>query len=308
MSLANKYRPNTFDDVIGQPVIIKILKKMIELQSYDHALFFVGPAGCGKTTTARIFANSIDGEIYEIDSASHNGVADVKEIVAFVNNPSLIHSKKVVIFDEAHTITSAAWSSLLIPLEENNDNVVYIFCTTESRKIPDTVLSRIQRFNFLPISVQNVYDRLKHICELEQFDADNDALDMIARNCSGNMREALTILDKCLLVGDVTKDNISAITGILNKDVIDIICEEVEEEPIKACEHIKKLQEEGYDLYQCVQFMINRLLDRQLYEEQKWLNQLNFWLNVIKELRYMIANPTNVCDFICASILCRGML
>ena len=150
--LAQKYRPQSFDEVIGQDVTVRILQNQIKDKNYSHSMLFTGNAGCGKTTCARIFANQIDGEIHELDCASHNGVADIKEIIDKARVKSLVHEYKVFILDECHTLSSAAWPALLITLEENLPHTIFIFCTTDVQKIPSTIISRVQRFNFLPIS------------------------------------------------------------------------------------------------------------------------------------------------------------
>ena len=142
--LANKYRPTSFDDVLGQDVTVKILQNQIKDNNYSHAMLFTGNAGCGKTTCARIFANMIDGEIHELDCASHNGIADIKEIINKARIKSLIHEYKVFILDECHTLSSAAWPALLITLEENLPNTIFILCTTDSQKVPNTIISRVQ--------------------------------------------------------------------------------------------------------------------------------------------------------------------
>ena len=133
MSLANKYRPKNFDEVVEQDMICNILQKQISEATYSHALLFKGNAGCGKTTVAKILATAINGEILELDCASHNGVAEIKEIIENAKVPSLIYEYKVFILDECHMLTSQAWSSLLITLEENIPHAVFIFCTTNYR-------------------------------------------------------------------------------------------------------------------------------------------------------------------------------
>src|SRR5574344_561450 len=193
--LANKYRPTSFDDVLGQDVTVKILQNQIKDNNYSHAMLFTGNAGCGKTTCARIFANMIDGEIHELDCASHNGIADIKEIINKARIKSLIHEYKVFILDECHTLSSAAWPALLITLEENLPNTIFILCTTDSQKVPNTIISRVQRFNFMPIGDNLIHQRIAEVCNKENLQIKDDAISIITKSANGSLRQSLTNLD-----------------------------------------------------------------------------------------------------------------
>ena len=176
MTLANKYRPKTFSEVYAQEVCTKRLINQIENHKYSHVQLFAGNAGCGKTTCARIFANCIDGEIKELDCASNGNVANIREIVEDARVKSLLHPYKVIILDECHAITKEGWISLLNVLEENLPNTIFIFCTTDAQKIPNTILSRAKRLNFVPIPNRDMLARLKEIAAAENIQIEDEAV------------------------------------------------------------------------------------------------------------------------------------
>lgn len=281
MTLANKYRPKDFSDVTDQEVCTKVLSKQIENNSYSHAILFAGNAGCGKTTCARIFANKIDGEIIELDCASHNGVAEIKDIVEKARTKPLLHEYKVIILDECHTLTPQAWASLLITLEENLPNAIFIFCTTDTQKIPDTIISRVQRFNFLPISDTGMTSRLKTVCKNENIDIDNEALTYIVKSAKGNLRQALTNLDKCLLYGDLHSD---AVCKVLNIVSLDVMKELYDKFNSKSREDIIRLIESvynnGYNLHQFVRQFLDYCVT------QTNMNLIERLLTILQDIRY----------------------
>lgn len=222
-TLAVKYRPKTFDDVIGQDIIVKILKSQIESNSFKNAYLFCGPAGDGKTTVGRIFANEINkgqGSPLEIDAASHNGVADVREIISQAQTQSITSEYRVMIVDEVHQISTQGWQAFLKTLEDAPKTAVFIFCTTNPEKIPTTILSRVQRFDFRRISVSDISNRLKYILESENIDTYTDsAVDYIAKQADGGMRSAITYLDRCLAYSsDINLDNVISTLGTYHVD------------------------------------------------------------------------------------------
>lgn len=288
-SLAQKYRPKTFDDVLGQPVNTTIFKKQIETDSYSHTILFAGYAGCGKTTCAKIFANSIDGEIYELDCASHNGVEDIRKIVDDSRTQSLIHKYKVYILDECHTLSSQAWSSLLIVLEENLPKTIFIFCTTDTQKIPNTIMSRVQRFNFLPISDEVIFNRLNYVCKNENITIEEDALHTLSKSATGSMRQALTNLDKCLLYGDLTDTNVRKVLNIVSDDIVKDLYDVIEKKDNpQIIKYIIDIYNNGYELH----LFMKQFLDYCL-NNTKDLRIVDTILTILQDIKYD-DNPKNI--------------
>ena len=212
-TLAVKYRPRTFDDVVEQQAIKDILTEQIATGTFQHSYLFCGPAGCGKTTAARIFANDINGgkgNPIEVDAASNNGVDNVREIIDGARRKSLDSDYKVYIIDECHMLSTGAWNAMLKLLEEPPKTTVFIMCTTDPQKIPATILSRVQRYNFSKISLDNIMRRLKWIIQAEQdevikesgpddfYSYSEEAIQYIAKLADGGMSDAITMMDKCL--------------------------------------------------------------------------------------------------------------
>lgn len=198
-SLAVKYRPKTFEEVTSQTSIIKILQRQVELKSFKNAYIFAGASGCGKTTTARIFANAINGgngTPIEIDAASTNGVDKVKQMVATAGERSLDSEYKVYILDECHVYSAQSWQAFLKCIEEPPTYTIFIFCTTDPQKIPDTISNRCMRFNFTRIDSEHIYNRLKYICEAEHFTNYEESIQYISKISKGQMRDAVSLLEK----------------------------------------------------------------------------------------------------------------
>lgn len=169
-ALAIKHRPKSWEDVVEQEAIKKILQYQLETNSFKHAYLFCGGAGTGKTTCARIFANEInhhEGNPIEMDAASNNSVDDVREIIDMAKSKSLDSEYKVFILDECHSLSNTAWQAMLKLIEEPPAKSIFIFCTTDPQKIPKTILSRVQRYDFHRISQQGIVERLKHIIDME---------------------------------------------------------------------------------------------------------------------------------------------
>lgn len=206
-SLANKYRPADFDDVIGQTVVVDIVKKMCESDQLSNRNFlFTGPAGCGKTTISRIIAKSLNGNldnIIEVDAASHSGVDDVRGLIQQASQYPIGSKYKLIICDECHAFSSQSWQALLKCLEEQVGNTIWIFATTNPEKIPGTIISRVQTFKLSKISTENITKRLKFILDSEISEGqsityDEKALTYIAKISGGGLRDAITLLDKSL--------------------------------------------------------------------------------------------------------------
>lgn len=216
-SLAVKHRPHTFEDMTEQKAIKGILENQIRTKTFQHGYLFTGPAGTGKTTSARIFANMINdgkGNPIEVDAASNSGVDNIRQIIEDAKRKPLDAEYKIFIVDECHSLSNGAWQALLKTLEEPPKFTIFILCTTDPQKIPKTILSRVQRYNFQKISNNGIVKRLRYILYCEEKIADNDAIEYIAKVSSGGMREAITLLDKCLsLSNDLTMENVLQTIG-----------------------------------------------------------------------------------------------
>ena len=199
-SLAVKYRPQTFEEVCGQQIAVKILKKAVETGNFKHCYLFAGDSGCGKTTLARCFARAINkglGAPEEIDAASNNGVDQVRAIVEAGRQRAVDAEYKIFIIDECHAITTQGWQAYLKALEEPAPYTIYIFCTTEPNKIQETVLNRMQRYNITKVATEDINARLMQICAAEGFTNYEAACDLISKTSHGCMRDAIMKLDQC---------------------------------------------------------------------------------------------------------------
>lgn len=256
-ALYRVYRPKTFEDVVGQEHIVKTLKNQIKNNNIGHAYLFSGTRGTGKTSTAKIFAravnclNSINEEpcneceicvdtlndnimdIVEIDAASNNSVDDIRELRESVKYTPSKAKYKVYIIDEVHMLSQGAFNALLKTLEEPPSYVIFILATTEPHKIPATILSRCQRFDFKRVSSKDIANRMAYICEKENIQAEEKALSLIARNSQGALRDALSILDQCMSFGNekIEYNDVIELLGTVNIDELfelsqAIICED----------------------------------------------------------------------------------
>ena len=221
-ALYRKFRPQEFEDVKGQEHIVTALKNQIMLGRTGHAYLFCGTRGTGKTTIAKIFAkavncsNPVDGSpcgecesckaiaagtsmnVIEMDAASNNGVEDVRTIIDEVQYSPVDGKYKVYIIDEAHMMTGSAFNALLKTIEEPPEYVKFILATTEVHKIPITILSRCQRYDFRRINIDTISSRMRHLADVENLQVEDKALRYIARVADGSMRDALSLLDQCI--------------------------------------------------------------------------------------------------------------
>lgn len=245
-SLYRKYRPSKFEDVYGQNFIIKTLNNAIENNKVSHAYLFTGTRGTGKTTIAKIFAkrvnclNMIDNkpcgkceicltentddiqDIIEIDAASNNGVDEIRELKNKIKLVPVMCKYKVYIIDEVHMLSTGAFNALLKTLEEPPSHVIFILATTDPQKLPITIISRCQRFDFKKISEENIFERLKYISNAENIEVEDDALKEIAKMCDGAMRDAIGTLDQLSSYSDksITIDDIYTLKGTLSTNTL----------------------------------------------------------------------------------------
>ena len=316
-SLYRKYRPITFDDVSGQTFIIKTLKNAIATNKISHAYLFSGTRGTGKTTIAKIFAknvncmNLIDGnvcgkceicttentddiqDIIEIDAASNNGVDEIRELKNKIKLAPVLCKYKVYIIDEVHMLSTGAFNALLKTLEEPPSHVIFILATTEPQKIPITIISRCQRFDFKKLSIIDIKNRLKYIAEKEHINITDDCLDEIAKMSDGAMRDAIGLLDQVSSFNEdsITIDDIYQISGSVPfKKIYELIDSYINEDIENILKTTEEIYNEGKDFIKLTFDMLSIFKDVLIYyRAPKYfenLNKLNF--DEIKKIKEKI--------------------
>lgn len=288
-ALYRKYRSQTFSQLVGQEVVAKTLKQAVEQEKISHAYLFSGPRGTGKTSVAKIFAkamncpNQIGGEpcnncyickavtdgsledVIEMDAASNNGVDEIRDIRdKSTYAPSVAHYK-VYIIDEVHMLSTGAFNALLKTLEEPTPNVVFILATTELHKIPATILSRVQRFEFKSIKTQDIRDHIFHILEKEGIDYESEAVEIIARRAEGGMRDALSILDQALSLTQearLTTAVSEEITGTISLSALDdYVAALAQKDVARALEKLDLIFDHGKSMTRFVTDLLQYLRD-----------------------------------------------
>lgn len=265
-ALSVVYRPRRFEDVCSQSSIVKILQRQIDTGEFKNAYLFAGASGCGKTTCARIFANEINkgvGSPIEIDAASNNGVDNVKNIIRSAQERSIDSKYKIYIIDECHSLTSQAWQAFLKCIEEPPTYTIFIFCTTDPQKIPETIKNRVQRYTFNRIPVNIIRDRLAYICRQEGFTNFFESVDYIAKISDGGMRAAISYLDKCAGYStDLNINNVLASLGNYSYDTFfSLINSMIDGHEAPVLMTISKFYDEGNDLKLFVDQFINFCMD-----------------------------------------------
>lgn len=278
-TLAVKYRPKTFEDVTEQSSIKIILQQQLESDEVKNAYLFCGPAGCGKTTCARIFANEINkgqGNPIEMDAASNSGVDDVRNIIQQAQTKSLDSEYKVFIIDECHSISNTGWQAFLKLIEEPPAKSIFIFCTTDPQKIPRTILSRVQRYDFTKISQKGIVNRLDWIIAKEIKEGnlptgdhqDLEAMEYIAKIADGGMRDAISLMDKALAYNtDLTLENVVEALGTTDYDTMFELAKNIVafKEDV-AIEIVESISSAGKDIKQFVKQFTQFLIDLQKYD------------------------------------------
>lgn len=227
-SLHTRYRPETFDEVLGQASTVRSLKRAVK-DARAHCFIFTGPSGTGKTTLARILANEFSGpdrsmvNLEEVDGASKSGADDVRELVTRTLYRAIGGSPiKFIIIDEAHRLSAAAWTVLLKPIEEPPAHVYYAFCTTDIAKIPKANITRCLRYDLKPVKEELILGLLVKVCEAEKFDTSDEIIEAIAENCGGSPRQALVYLEECLSCKNVSEARQIMRSAGQSKELIDL--------------------------------------------------------------------------------------
>ena len=283
-ALYRKYRPQTFDEVVGQDVIVKILKNAVLNNKLSHAYLFSGPRGTGKTSVAKILAKTINcynlqgdkpcnecvsctqinnrqtNDIIEIDAASNNGIDEIRELKSKVNLVPSNSKYKVYIIDEVHMLTVGAFNALLKTLEEPPAHIIFILATTEPHKIPLTILSRCQRFDFKKISERKILEKLQEIVNKEKIEIELEALSEISRLADGGLRDAISILDQVLAYSNdkITLNDVHEVNGTLpQSELFELIEAIIDKNVEKTLKMIDKYNDKGKNLVKLTEEMIN---------------------------------------------------
>jgi len=331
-TLYRKYRPSNFDEVVGQKVIIQTLKNAINNNTLSHAYLFTGPRGTGKTSIAKILAKTINCtelenitpcnkcvnctqnnlnplDIIEIDAASNNGVDEIRELKSKVNLVPALGKYKIYIIDEVHMLSTGAFNALLKTLEEPPGHVIFVLATTDPHKIPATILSRCQRFDFKRLITSEIVERMKYIVDKENIEITDEALNEIARLSLGGMRDALSLLDQAIAYSEqnITIEDIHEINGTITPNeqlefIKDIISSNIESLLIKINDFEKngkdfiKLTEEiilflrNIIISDCAPNFYNETINYDIKIENIDFNKI---LNYTKELNNVINDMKN---------------
>ena len=342
---ARKYRPQAFDEVIGQSHITTTLENAIAQNRVAHAYIFAGPRGVGKTTTARIFAKALNCEngptadpcnkcpscleitqgssldILEIDGASNRGIDEIRNLRENVKFSPSKGRFKVYIIDEVHMLTLDAFNALLKTLEEPPAHVKFIFATTQAHKVPPTILSRCQRFDFRRISIKDIVDSLKTIASKENLKVDDDVLILMAKHSDGSMRDAQVVLDQISSFADgrISLEDASKILGAVSDDILFSLADSIKsKDALKALKIIDDLVNEGKDVAQIVLYLIEHfrdlavakiskdpqiLIDASPEKIKRYEEQAGKFM--VEEMLYIIYTLSNTIDFVRKSNMAR---
>lgn len=291
-ALYRKYRPKSFEEIAGQEHITKTIKNALKLDRFSHAYIFSGPRGTGKTTIAKIIAKTLNcdlyptsepcgkcrncleidkgyfTDIYEIDAASNNGVDEIREIRDKIGYLPGEGRYKVYIIDEVHMLTTSAFNALLKTLEEPPKHVVFILATTEIHKIPLTILSRCQRFDFREINEKDMFNKIKEISIKENIMIDDAAIETICFNSNGGLRDALSLFDQLISFTDdkITKEDVHALSGSISEEIFNSILKSAMNKDLKSIiENLDDLLKNGKEISRIIFDFINYLKEMIIY-------------------------------------------
>ncbi|MCC0785108.1 DNA polymerase III subunit gamma/tau [Clostridioides sp. ES-S-0108-01] len=317
-ALYRAYRPQKFEDVIGQEHIIKTLKNQIYNDNIGHAYLFCGTRGTGKTSTAKIFSRAVNClnkinkepcneceicesilkdntmDVVEIDAASNNSVDDIRELRESVKYSPANAKYKVYIIDEVHMLSQGAFNALLKTLEEPPSYVIFILATTEPHKIPATILSRCQRYDFKRVTVKDMTLRMKKICEDEGIDIDDKALNLIARNSQGALRDALSILDQCISFGENKidyKDVVELMGSVNIEQLFELSQCIVEQDTKKSIEILNEFVLWGKDIRNLINDLIDHFRNLMVCKVSSELDEIiSLPEEIIEQLKFQSKN------------------
>lgn len=304
-ALYRKYRPKTFDDVCGQEIVTTTLKNAIKYNKLTHAYLFIGPRGTGKTSIAKIFAKTINCEspkdgvscencdickmsnnnenvdIIEMDAASNNGVDEVREIKNHVTFMPTFSKYKIYIIDEVHMLSAGAFNALLKTLEEPPKHVIFILATTEPQKVPLTIISRCQCFEFKSIPNNLIEDRIRYICKEEKIKISDDAVKQIGNDSNGGLRDAIGLLDQLnsYTNGNITQEDVLKINGRVNNNIFDQLFDYVLNGNIEELFNLSdSFNNEGKDYVliceDLIKYLKNSLIEYQINSENKLVGNI----------------------------------
>ncbi len=349
LALYRKYRPSDFGEVIGQEAILQVLKNALKRSRISHAYLFTGPRGSGKTTIARLLAKAVnclnpkDGlpcskcaaclsfagnqviDLTEIDAASNRGIDEIRDLREGVKFTPLQSKYKVFIIDEVHMLTKEAFNALLKTLEEPPSHAIFILATTEIEKVPLTIISRCQRFDFKKVPADQIQELLKKVCKSEKIEIDSESLRLVAASAEGSVRDALSLMDQVLVSagsGRILADVVEKIIGRMNVDLIVEFIQTLLQKDAKAgISFLNNLLDEGHDLNSfsrmCVNYirrmlvlkinpdLISRIAFDFTPEQQEKLKQLSggFQLSELQKLANIFVSAENKVQYASVQIL-----